>query len=388
MKRETGRYILCNTPVEPYRAWLPRPLPPQPPLEFDLSRLNWLEKANRELGRLDAVAELLPDPERLLYSFVRKEAVLSSQIEGTQSSLSDLLAYEARDVPGTPEADVQEVSCYVRALQHGSSRMAEDFPLSLRLIREIHAELLASGRGAKKSPGEFRRSAVWLGGTRPGNALFVPPPVEHLDDCLRDFERFLHTADQDMPALVRAALAHVQFETIHPFLDGNGRVGRLLISLMLTAAGILHQPLLYLSLYFKVNRPDYYAYLQRVRTHGDWEAWLDYFLQAVAITAADAVRDARRILDIFERDGAHLRGQGRKAASLLAVHQHLCHRPVTSTMRTVRATGINRTTVQRSLLELVSMGLVRELTGQRRHRLFAYQPYLAILAEGTEPLNQ
>lgn len=386
MNRRTGQPITVSTAGEPYRAWLPANLPPVPPVAFDSARLNRLERANRQLGRLDAISDLLPDPSRLLYSFVRKEAVLSSQIEGTQSSLSDLLIHELRDAPGSPPGDVIEVSCYIRALEHGQQRLAEQFPLCLRLIRELHAQLLAHGRGAHKAPGAFRRSAVWIGGTRPGNARFVPPPADRLDGCLSALEAYLHTADEQMPALVRAGLVHVQFETIHPFLDGNGRVGRLLITLMLLHAGVLRAPLLYLSLYFKANRPDYYEYLQRVRTHGDWEGWIDYFLTAVELSAADALRDAKRILALFERDAAALRREGRRAAGLLTLHRHLTERPITSVSHAVQATGINRTSVRRHLTNLVERGLLSELTGQRRNRLYAYQPYLDILSEGTEPL--
>ena len=386
MSRSTGQFLRVSTAGEPYRAWLPAELPPEPPLQFDTARLNRLERANRELGRLDAITDLLPDPSRLLYSFVRKEAVLSSQIEGTQSSLSDLLIHELAEAPGTPTSDVVEVSSYLRALEHGQRRLQESFPLCLRLIRELHAQLLAHGRGAHKMPGEFRRSAVWIGGTRPGNAHFVPPPAEHLDDCLGALERYLHTTDEQMPALVRAALVHVQFETIHPFLDGNGRVGRLLITLMLMQAGVLKAPLLYLSLYFKANRADYYDNLQRVRTHGDWEAWVDYFLLAVEVSAGEALRDAKRILALFEADALKLKAQGRKAAGLLALHQHFTERPITRVATAVAATGINRTSVQRNLEEMKAQGMVSELTGQRRNRLYAYQPYLDILSEGTEPL--
>ena len=274
-----GRYVIKQFQGETVRAFVPPPLPPVPPV--DLARFQiLLEQANQAIGRLDGLASLLPDLSLLLYTYVRKEAVLSSQIEGTQSSLSDLLLYENDEAPGAPIEDVQEVSNYVAAMNHGLERMRSGFPLSLRLIREIHEVLLSKGRGSGKQPGEFRRSQNWIGGSRPGNAVFVPPPPELLNDCLNQFELFLHDEQTGLPLLIRAGLIHVQFETIHPFLDGNGRLGRLLITFLLCAKA-LREPILYLSLYFKTNRAAYYELLDRVRTKGDWEAWLDFFLVGV-----------------------------------------------------------------------------------------------------------
>ena len=264
---------------------------------------NALEAATLALGRLDAISTLLPDDAIFLYAYVRKEAVLSSQIEGTQSTLSDLLLFELEEAPGVPVEDVVEVSNYVAALNHGLRRLEEGFPLSNRLIREIHEVLLSRGRGSDKAPGEFRRSQNWIGGTRPGNAEFVPPPHTAVPDCMTALERFYH-ADDGMPFLVRAGLAHVQFETIHPFLDGNGRVGRLLITLLLCNAGVLRQPLLYLSLYFKQRRSEYYDLLNRVRRTGDWEEWLAFFLEGVRVTAEGAVATSRRLVEVFASDRA------------------------------------------------------------------------------------
>lgn len=386
MERKIGQYVHCATAGETYRAYVPSPLPPDPPLAIDADLLTLLEQANRALGRLDGIADLLPDRNLFLYQYVRREAVVSSQIEGTQSSLSDLLLFELAEAPGAPLDDVAEVSQYVAALDHGLKRLAGDFPLCLRLLREIHGVLLAHGRGAHKQPGEFRRSQNWLGGTRPGNAAFVPPPPERLAECLDALERFLHGDDGGLPVLVMTALAHVQFETIHPFLDGNGRLGRLLVILMLVDAGVLRQPLLYLSLYFKVHRLEYYDRLQRVRTHGDWEGWLGFYLKGVAETAQQAVDAARRLLGIFEQDRERIRGLGRIATSALEVHRHLQQRPVSRVAEAVAATGINRTTVTAVFRRLVELGMVRELPGRQRNRVFVYTACLDILSEDTQPL--
>jgi len=383
MNKRLGRYVVRTTVGESFRAFIPPALPPDPPLVFDGELISLLEEANRLLGRLDGLASALPDPQLLLYQYVRKEAVMSSQIEGTQSSLSDLLIHEMDEIPGVPEADVEEVSCYVRALNFGVERLAT-LPLSLRLLREIHAQLLASGRGASKMPGEFRRSQNWLGGSRPGNASFVPPPPEDLMDCLGALERFLH--DDSTPPLIRAALAHVQFETIHPFLDGNGRLGRLLIALMLVEAKVLQYPLLYLSLHFKSNRPEYYDRLSRVRTHGDWEGWLAFFLRGVIHTAGETVDTTRQILALFDRDRARIAAIGRLSGTALSLHEHLRARPVTTVALAAIATKVNRTSIVTALAKLIELGIVRELTGNRRNRLFAYGAYLAVLSRDTEPL--
>ncbi|OQW94651.1 MAG: cell filamentation protein Fic, partial [Verrucomicrobia bacterium A1] len=302
--------------------------------------LDPLEKANRALGKLDGLSAILPETDIFLYMYVRKEAVLSSQIEGTQSSLSDLLLFESAAAPGVPLNDVQEVSNYVAATQHGLRRMKEGFPLSLRLLREIHEILLSHGRGSDKAPGEFRRSQNWIGGTRPGNARFVPPPPEQLVECMGALEKFLHNQPVATPTLVKAALAHVQFETIHPFLDGNGRLGRLLITLILCAEQALEEPLLYLSLYFKQNRQVYYDLLQRVRSEGGWREWIEFFLQGVAQTGELAAQTARKLLRLFEADRERIQGLGRPAASALRVHQRLERRPITTVQTAARALKI------------------------------------------------
>lgn len=380
-----GRYLITAIGGEQVKAFVPPPLPPDPPIQ--LTRLyRTLDEANQALGRLDGVTSILPDTPLFLYMYVRKEALLSSQIEGTQSSLSDLLLFESEEAPGAPLDDVQEVSNYVAAMNHGLARLRGGFPLSLRLIREIHEVLLSKGRGSTKQPGEFRRSQNWVGGTRPGNAIFVPPPQDQVLDLMSALEKFIHADTPDIPALVKAGLVHVQFETIHPFLDGNGRLGRLLITFILCAHGMLKEPLLYLSLYFKTHRQQYYDLLQRVREHGDWEAWLEFFLKGVAETSAQAADAAREILDLFERDRRRIENLGRPAASALRVHQFLQAKPFIKIPEAVNQLGISQPTVSKSIGHLREMGVLREVTGKRRRRMFVYDSYLNILSRGTEPL--
>jgi Fic family protein len=386
VNQRLGRYVVTSWGEETVRAFVPPPLPPDPPV-----RLNGLqaalERSNQALGRLDGLASILPDLPLFIYAYVRKEAVLSSQIEGTQSSLSDLLLFENDEAPGVPLADVQEVSNYVAALNHGLERLRGGFPVSLRLIREIHEVLLSKGRGSEKQPGEFRRSQNWIGGTRPGNAAFVPPPPELVMECMGQLELFLHEERPDLPLLIRAGLAHVQFETIHPFLDGNGRLGRLLITFLLCASGALREPILYLSLFFKKNRQAYYELLDRVRVSGDWEAWLDFFLTGVETTAEQAVSAARRILALLDEDRRKIEALGRSAASVLRVFQHAQTTPILSIGGTATKTGVSFPTVASAVERLRQLGILREITGKRRKRFFVYERYLAILNEGTEPLG-
>ena len=380
-----GQFVETTAGGERVRAFLPPPLPPTPPL--DLQGLFTLyDTARGAVGRLDGVTTVLPSTPLFLYMYVRKEALLSSQIEGTQSSLSDLLLFESDEIPHVPLEDVAEVSNYVAAIEHGLKRMREGFPLSLRLIREMHEILLHSGRGASKQPGEFRRTQNWIGGTRPGNALFVPPPPDRLAECLDAFETFLHADDPQLPPLIKAGLAHVQFETIHPFLDGNGRLGRLLITLMLCDAEALREPILYLSLYFKVRRADYYRLLQEVREHGAWEAWMEYFLTGVRDTAAQAVDTAREIMALFDEDRGTIQKLGRSAASAFRVHDLMQRRPLVTIQAASKELELSLPTVGKSLAHLVDLGIVREVTGKQRRRAFAYRKYLDVLDRGTEPL--
>lgn len=384
MKSRIGTIVTSNYDGERVRAYIPRPLPPVPSL--DVSRLlGKIELANRELGRLDGVATVLPSTSLFIWMYLKKEALLSSQIEGTQSSLSDLLLFENDELILGPVDDVREVSNYVVAMEHGLARLREGFPLSLRLICEMHEKLLSSGRGASKQPGEFRTSQNWIGGTRPGNALFVPPPPDQLIKCLGDLEQFLHQRDQ-YPILLRTALAHVQFETIHPFLDGNGRLGRLLITLMLCEDQALVQPILYLSLYLKSHRKRYYELLQLVREKGDWEAWVDFFLEGVASTSRHGFATAQKLLTLFDGHEKQIGALGRPAATALRLHADFKRHPVLSVPASAKRLGISQPAIQASIGHLQRLGIVREITGRLRDRNYSYSEYLAILDEGTEPL--
>ena len=379
-----GHFVKTSAASETVRAFVPPPLPPEPPIDV-LSLLERLSVAERALGRLDGITMLLPRQELFLYMYVRKEAVLSSQIEGTQSTLSDLLRFETEAQAGQPVDDIREVSNYVDAMMYGLERL-ETLPMSLRLIREMHARLLQSGRGGTKDPGEFRRSQNWIGGTRPGNALFVPPPVTEMASCLDAFERFMHDDRSRLPALIKAGLLHVQFETIHSFLDGNGRIGRLLVTLYLCMNGVLRKPLLYLSLYLKAHRREYYRLLQEVREHGNWEAWLDFFLTGVADTANQASEAATRIVGLFKEDREKITTESDRAGSALRIHELFQQNPFHTANQIVQMTGLSAPTVNVALADLERLGIVEEVTGRKRGRVFSYRRYIAILNEGTDPL--
>jgi len=369
---------------EKAQAFVPAPLPPHPPIDWTPELRSKFDHALLALGRLDSVSTLLPDTSLFLYMYVRKEAVLSSMIEGTHSSLSDLLLFELDQEPGVPLDDVREVSNYVAALDHGLRLLDEGLPLSLRLFREVHGVLLTKGRGSNQTPGDFRRSQNWIGGTRPGNAAFVPPPAEEVLDCMSKLERFLHDQPEPTPVLLKAALAHVQFETIHPFLDGNGRLGRLLITLLLCEQKVLREPMLYLSLYFKTHRQYYYELLNNVRLTGDWESWLDFFAEAVIVTATQAVETAQQLIDLSSQDRDKITGLGRAAASTLQVHRALMEHPIATSGSLVEKTGITPATVNKALGHLEQLGIVKELTAQKRNRLFSYAGYIEIMSRGTE----
>jgi Fic family protein len=385
MKRKLqGRYVTISTVDEKAQAFVPAPLPPRPAIDWTPELRSKFDQALLALGRLDSVSTLLPDTSLFLYMYVRKEAVLSSMIEGTQSSLSDLLLFELDQEPGVPLDDVREVSNYVAALDHGLRLLEEGLPLSLRLFREIHGVLLTKGRGSNQTPGEFRRSQNWIGGTRPGNAAFVPPPAEEVLECMSKLELFLHDQPEPTPVLLKAALAHVQFETIHPFLDGNGRLGRLLIALFLCEQKVLREPMLYLSLYFKMHRQYYYELLNNVRMTGDWEAWLDFFAEAIIVTATQAVETAQQLLDLSNQDRDKISGLGRAAASTLQVHRALMEHPIATSASLVEKTGITPATVNKALGHLEQLGIVKELTAQKRNRLFSYAGYIEIMSRGTE----
>jgi Fic family protein len=379
-----GHYVTISTVGEKAQAFVPAPLPPAPPVEWSAELREKFDQALLALGRLDSVSVLLPDTSLFLYMYVRKEAVLSSMIEGTQSSLSDLLLFEFEHQPGVPLDDVQEVSNYVAALNHGLNRLKENFPLSLRLLKEIHSVLLAKGRGTQCDPGEFRRSQNWIGGSRPGTAAFVPPPPEHVQECMGKLELFLHDRPEKTSVLIKAALAHVQFETIHPFLDGNGRLGRLIITLLLCSEKVLKEPMLYLSLYFKTHRQRYYELLNEVRLTGDWEAWLEFFADAVIHTATQAVDTAQQLMRLSAEDGQRINGLKRISGSAHLIHKAMLERPMASPKWIGQKTQLSPATVNACLRELEQIEVVQEVTGQKRNRLYSYVEYIRIMNEGTE----
>ena len=377
MKRGlNGHFEVTTCQGERVRAFVPAALPPPIGIEMTGARRRLLEQADAALAKLDGAALHLPEIDLFLYAYVRKEAVLSSQIEGTQSTLSDLMLFELDDLR-VPIDDVKEVSSYVAAMEHGLSRL-EEIPLSGRLIREMHAKLMAKGRGSESEPGEFRRSQNWIGGRRPGQAHYVPPPPHEVLRCMGDLDKFIN-AEDGMPTLVRAALAHVQFESIHPFLDGNGRMGRLMIALMLQQSGKLARPLLYLSLYLKANKSEYYRLLDRVRAEGDWEAWVDFFLKGVAETADSATLTARNLADCHRDDLARVRQFGRSGGKAAATLDCFRKRPVRDIKGVATSVGVTFPTATKAILKLVDAGILRETTGRSRNRIFVYRRYLEIL---------
>lgn len=331
------------------------------------------------LGRLDSVSILLPEASQFPYVFARKEAVFSSRIDGAQSALADLLAFEAGE-PGASPEDVQGVSNYVAALEYGLERLQKGYAVSGRLLREIHQILFAGATGTE--PGKFRGSQNWIGGLRAGSALFIPPPPERLSECMAALDRFLHDDPERLPVLIKIGLAHAQFETLHPFATGNGRLGRLLVTLLLAAEGVLREPLLYLSLYLEEHRARYFDLLQRVRSEGDWESWLVFFATGISRTAENAVAAVIKIEELFQKDQAQIRALGRVAGSALRVHDALQRHPVASIARLTSETDLTVPTTTAALQALEESGMARELTGKRRNRLYGYVHYLELLEEG------
>ncbi len=382
-----GRYVRCTTAGEAYQCFIPPELPPVPPIQLDLALQKLLVEASRALGELDSVSNILPNSNLLLYYYVRKEAVLSSQIEGIQSSISDLLLFESNEAPSVPIDDVVEVSSYVAALEHGLKRIRGGFPLSLRLIREMHEVLLSKGRGSHKQPGQFRASQNWIGGSRPGNAHFLPPPPERLTDILSAFEHYLNLEERTNVSLIDAGLIHVQFETIHPFLDGNGRIGRLLITFFLIIMGDLKEPLLYLSLYFKNNRNEYYERLSAVRTAGDWEGWLDFFLTGVAETAAQVVETSRRISEVFTSDTKKIKTLKRAGITAADVHKHLQKKAIVNAIQTAETLKITTQTARTALKNLKDLNIVSEISGTGKERLYVYTELVYLLEQGTQAIG-
>lgn len=367
--------------LEGYNAFVPRPLPPEPPLNYDAELIKWMGRAERALGRLDGIATTLPNPDLFVAMYVKKEAVLSSQIEGTQASLVDVLEYESEALASTVPADVEDVFSYIKAMNFGLERLSE-LPLSLRLIREIHAVLMLGVRGGNKSPGEFRKSQNWIGPTNCTlkTATFVPPPVHEMHQALGDLETFLH--NDDIPLLLKCGLAHCQFETIHPFLDGNGRMGRLLITFMLCAEGAMRRPLLYLSYYFKKHRTLYYDLLMAVRDEGDWESWLKFFFQGVYEVSQQATDTAQRIIAMREAHSALIQ-QEITGSNALRLLDYLFAHPFTSIQEAKDGIGVSYPTASTLVDRFVALGILKEMTGKQRNRGFAYTDYLRILAEGT-----
>lgn len=377
-----GRAGLYAKQPTGYKAFLPNPLPPEPPVQMDEELWALLSQADRALGRLDGSTEVLPNPDLFVFMYVRKEAVLSSQIEGTQASLIDVLEFEAQTLEPDRPQDVGEVINYVDAMNYGLERL-EDLPVSLRLIREIHRRLLSGVRGEARNPGEFRETQNWIGppGCTLQTATFVPPPVPEMRQALGNLETFLHD-ETPMPVLLRVGLAHAQFETIHPFLDGNGRIGRLLTTFLLVEKGILKRPLLYLSYYFKKNRSEYYDRLQAVRDRGDWEGWLKFFLRGVHSVAQKATAVARQIVNVRESHREVVTKRlGRGAGRALALLETLYDRPVVSVNRVTEVTGLTFANANTLVKQLSDLGLLSEITGRRRNRVFVYRPYLDLFED-------
>ncbi len=384
--RVTGKTLRRTVGGEEVATFVPKPLPPRdPPHEVAGKRATLVVRAEQALARLEVAGEMVPSLDWFIYAFVRKEAVVSSQIEGTQATLVDLLEYEAEKDDVQPLEDVREVCNYLDALKYARAQLAspKGLPLSMRLLHEAHRRLMRGVRGANKQPGEVRRSQNWIGGTRPGNAAFVPPPPEEVPALLGDFEKYLHAEDK-LPPLVRIGLAHVQFETIHPYLDGNGRIGRLLITLLLEHWKLLKAPLLYLSLFFKRHRADYYRLLGEVRKSGDWEIWTDFFLEGVATIADEAVDTARDVFALFNAD--RQRVLAASGASVIAVRllEQLPVHPVVTIPGIVKLLQTTKPTAGKAVQLLESTGVLIETSGKRRDRTFAYKRYLDKLRAGTE----
>ena len=379
-RKQFGKYVKSSLVAsEEYKVYIPNILPPKPIINIaEIS--GWLEKANIAIGELNGVVEAVPDPFIINYMYVRKEAVLSSQIEGTQSTLDDLMKHESGAAVGVPVDDVAEVSTYVAAMNHGIKRIQNGFPLSVRLIREIHKILLMNSRGRNKTPGEIRRSQNWLGGTRPGNARFVPPPPDMVSGLLSDLEKFIHAKDK-IPVLVKAALIHQQFETIHPFLDGNGRVGRLLITLFLTDQNFLRSPFLYLSLFFKQHRDLYYERLSVPRKNGDWEKWINFFLEGTATTAVDAKKTLINIKKLFAADDEKIASLGRARGSAEQVFVAFKQKPLLTIAEIKRQTRLSKPTAISSVNHLIDLGIISNKSEKKWGQIYSYSGYAGLLKD-------
>jgi Fic family protein len=385
-KRTTGRYERTTVAGEQVAAFIPHALPPKdPPLGLGPARIERVRAGEQALVRLELAGEMVPSLDWFIYAFIRKEAVLSSQIEGTQATLVDLLTFEAQEASAPPNADVEEVCNYLDAMAYARAQLghAKGLPLSMRLLNHTHERLMRGVRGAEKLPGEIRRSQNWIGGSRPGNAAYVPPPPHALGKVLSAFEKYIH-ADDKLPPLVRAGLLHVQFETAHPYLDGNGRIGRLLVTLLLEHWKLLTKPLLYLSLFFKRHRADYYRRLNAVRTDGDWEGWIDFFLEGVTTIADEAVVSARELFSLVAADRARALGSPEMSVVALRLLDQLPRHPVVTVSSVMKLVETTKPTAGRAIELLVAAGVLAETTGRKRDRSFVYQGYLARLRVGTE----
>ncbi len=383
-RSRNGFYERSQIQGDEFSAFIPNPLPPIPLLDMDQFHQE-LESAHLALGYLDALTTRLPSIEPLLFSYIRREAVASSQIEGTQSTFEDLLTYELGGTPASPADDAAEVSNYVSALQHGIARLREGFPLSSRLIREVHGILMQGEARQHLMPGEFRRMQNWIGGRSPSTAMYVPPPPSAVVECMSQLEQFVHDERSTLPTVIKAGLAHAQFESVHPFLDGNGRAGRVLIALLLEQAQILSEPALYLSLYFKQRRPEYYSLLGQLRDNGDWEVWLRYFISGVIWTAEDCIALAEELGEIFERDRERLLEAGRRGTSAATALEAFARRPLLNLRELSNESGLSQNAAASATETLIHLGIINERTGQRRNRLFAYPAYIDVLSRGGEP---
>jgi len=377
-----GKLVVQQKGTQGYSAFIPKPLPPTPLLQYDDEMKQLIEKANRALGRLDGATYILPNPDLFLFMFVKKEAVLSSQIEGTQASLADLLEYENVLEKKSVDDDVKEISNYVDAMNYGLRKLKK-LPLSLRLIKNIHKRLLQGTRGTYRAPGEFRTSQNWIGGTMPSNASFVPPPPQEVLSCMSDLEKFIHTEDK-IPPLIKAGLVHAQFETIHPFLDGNGRMGRLLITFMFCHDTIIEKPLLYLSLFFKEHKEFYYKYLTAVRRDGAWEDWIKFYLQGIFEVSQQATTTAKSIIDLQDAHRKKISLLGRVALTSLRLLDLLYQQPVVSVSFVVRELKLSPPAARKAIKNLEQLNILKEMSGKKRDRVYLYEPYMTIIMEGTE----
>lgn len=386
MQRQNGEVVSSTAGGEQYQACIPAPLPPSPPIEMSGELLESLAQANHALGRLDGMVQFMPDINPFIYHFVRKEALLSSQVEGAQSSYTDLLLYEMDAVQDDQREDAEEVANYVVALEQSLQKLREGFPISLTRIRDMHKILASGSRGTNRQAGIIRQDQNWLGSASPADAIYVPPPPEHLKDCLDQFKAFLVDDTVKMPTLIKTGLLHAQFETVNPFMHDNGRVGRLLASLLLCQYQLLKEPLFYLGLYFKQNQNEYENQLQQVRLNGDWEQWLLFYLQGIYFTANEAIDTVMKLTELFNTDKERIKKTGRISQSCLKLHQILINRGIINIQDASRELEINRTTIANCTKHLLELEIIREITGYRRNRYFVYDQYVNVLSEGTDPL--